>query len=239
MILHLESAGVPISWCIVSIYKDYYGIALNSARSWMEHEEADRQARPTRLTHEKPTPHLVIEIEKVRETWTLKRKDLMMSGRYLRYQEHDERTSILQPQSSPFPLDDDLVVFLNDTIRTILIDFGYLIPRSEWAGRYPGQRIISDHFAAFFAAQRAHRDSGTEGDMPFELRWGQFMPPPEGFVWPFDVAQENDDWIVTRDGEPYGSLRTTDKAEAETMMRLLNSGYLLEDLPALLADSSS
>ncbi len=200
MILHLQAAGVPTSWSIVAIYRNCYGIALSSARAWMEREEADRRARPTMATHEKPTPHLVVEVEKVDDAWTLKRKDLMMSERYLRQQEHDERTELFQPQSSPFPLEDDLAAFLNDAIRTILIEFEYLIPRMEWAKRYPGQRIIADHFKAFFAADRAHRNSGVEGDMPFELRWAQFMPAPDGFVWPFDVAADDDGWVVTRDG---------------------------------------
>jgi len=241
MILHLQAAGVPTSWSIVAIYRSYYGVAHHSARAWMEHEEADRQNRPmrTRVPHEKPTPHLVIEIEKDCDAWSLKRHDLMMSERYLRRQEHDERTELVQQQSSPFPLEDGLAAFVNDTVRTILIGFGYLIPRAEWAERYPGQRIIADHFKAFFAADRAHRASGAEGDMPFELRWGQFMEAPDGFVWPFDVRADGDGWIVMRDGEPFGSLRSTDRDEAETMMRLLNGGYLPEDLPALLEDRPS
>lgn len=238
MILHLVAAGVPTSWSIVAIYNTFYGIARHSARAWTEHEEADRETRPMRMrsTHEKPMPHLVIEIVKVDDAWTLKRHDLIMSERHLRQQEHDERTEMFHPQSSPFPLEDGLTAFLNNAIRTILVDFGYLIPRSEWEERYPGQRIIANHFKAFFAAQRAHHASSADGDMPFELRWSQFIPAPEGFVWPFDIRTDGDGWIVTRDGEPFGSLRSHDEDEARAMMRLLNSGYRAEDLPALMAD---
>lgn len=239
MILHLMSAGVPISWTVVAAYRSSYGIARNAAISWSEKQAGDHATSPYATPDTRPDAHLLIEMREIDGAWRVERQDLIMSERYLAQQEHDERPGLLQEHTAPFPLEPAVATLVANTLRQALVDFGYLIPRDEWARRYPGQRIIADSFAAFFAAERAHRASGVEGDLPFELRWAQFMPAPDGFVWPYDIQADGDGWIVTRDGEPFGSLRSTDMQETETMMRLLNGGYLPEDLPALLADRPS
>jgi len=236
MILHLMSAGVPTTWTVVAAYRGSYGIAHNAAVSWIEKQIEDHGTSPYATSDTKPDAHLLIEMKKTDGNWRVERHNLLMSERYLSRQEHDERHSLFQEHTAPFPLEPAVVALVTDTLRQALVDFGYLISRDEWARRYPGQRIVSDHFAAFFAAERAHRSSGAEGDLPFELRWTQFMPSPEGFVWPFDVREDGAGWIVTRDGEPFGSLRSDDEDQARLMMRLLNSGYEEKDLPALMSD---
>jgi len=244
MIFHLMSAGMPVTWTIVAVYESSYGIACHAAKAWSEQEEISHDESPYTGPETKPTAHLVIEMKAKDGIWTAKRHDLLMSQRYLTRQEHDERGGILQDHTSPFPLEETLRDALAAALKSALVEFGYLIPKAEWEARYPARRIISDHFHAFWTAQNEYLKSSPKEEMAFELRWSLFMPAPEGFVYPYDVARIGETWFVTKDGEPCIELgeteeyRSSDRLQppgrSDELVKLLNSGYQMKDIPVLM-----
>lgn len=248
MIFHLQSAGVPISWTIVAIYKSSFGIAAHAAKSWQERETADRAAdiarKPKRYAYiadEPATPHFIVEIKNGK----VEHQELLMDERHLRQQKPGSNW-LVQEKSAPVELDLETAKALTDALNTALTDFGYFIPRDEWERRYPAQKLIQDHYRAFSEAHNAHMDlkkTDPDAEFAFELRWASYMEAPDGFNFPYDVAQKWDgrtqshtDWMVTKDRFPLEELKPTSEEQAETMMRLLNSGYRLEDIPILLAE---
>lgn len=237
MIFHLMSAGMPITWTVVAIYGNSYGIALEAARAWSKREAEDHGTSRYATATDLESAHFVIEVDDRTGAWTTIRQNLIMSARYLKRREHDERPWLLQDQTSPFPIEPSLKAFLVGALHGTLVEFGYLIPRSEWESAYPAQKIIADHFRAFREAEKAHRASGAEGPMPFELRWSQFMASPEGFAWPFEAVRVDDTWTVTMGGRRMARFSPVDEDEATDMARLLNSGYRPEDVAILMADT--
>lgn len=243
MIFHLQSAGVPISWTIVAVYKGSYGIALHAAKSWQGVEAKDRETGPEQLRRDPVSPHYVVELKEKDGAWIVERENLLMDQAFLNRQAHDERNWLIQFGSSPLPISEDLQAALIAALSSKLKEFGYLISREEWERRYPAQKLVSDHFKAFSAAHKAFRDANDdEAAFPFELRFAPYMEAPKGFVFPYGVMQRWDgqtqshtDWLVTKDGISIDELQPADEEQANTMMRLLNSGYRLEDIPVLLA----
>jgi hypothetical protein len=243
MIFHLMSAGVPTSWTIVAIYKNSRGVAINAAKSWQEREAANRAKDAERGSHyaalaDAPvTPHYIIDLA---EDGKIRDQDLLMDERFRQDQSHDERNWLIQFGSAPIDLDDPTKEALTAALHTALVDFGYLIPRSEWERRYPARHLIQQHYNAFSAAHKKHRDENGDAAMPFELRFAPYMESPEDFIFPYRTtfvsSASGGRWAVTQDDGIIHELEPADEEQAETMMRLLNSGYRLEDIPVLLAN---
>ncbi len=237
MIFHLMSAGMPITWTVVAVYGRCYGIALEAAQAWSKREAEDHRTSPYTTAATLASAHFVIEVDDRTGEWTTVRQNLIMSPRHLKRREHDERPWLLQDQTSPFPIEPSLKTAVAGALHGALVEFGYLIPRSEWEVAHPAQKIIADHFRAFREAEKAHRESGAEGRMPFELRWSQFMESPEGFTWPFKAMRVSDTWTVTMGGRRLARFSPTDEEEATSIARILNSGYRPEDVDILMADT--
>jgi len=240
MIFHLMSAGMPITWTVVAVYGRCYGIAIEAARAWSEAQAKNHGESPYARAAGAaalPEAHFVIEVDDRTGAWTTIRQNLTMSPRYLKRREHDERPWLLQDQTSPFPIEPSLKAALAGALHGALVEFGYLIPRSEWEIAHPAQKIIADRFRTFREAEKAHRASGAEGPMPFELRWAQFMERPEGFAWPFEAMRVDDTWTVTMGGRRLARFSPTDEEEATSIARILNSGYRPEDVDILMADT--
>ena len=229
MILHLQAAGVPVSWSITALYKDSYGVAHAAAKHWYDCMSADPDG-------EHDSPQYVCDVVgDDQKGYTIKRDDLFMGRRHLVRQVPDDSSWLVQAQTSPVPLSITLLDVLTEALRAKLVAFGYLLPRAEWMRRYPADVMVAKRFAEFNAAYDAHCRADPKADIPFELKWAPFMERPHGFVFPFDVAAQPTGWAVTDRGSPMLDFELTAEDEARIRMRLLNSGWSPDEVKILLS----
>ncbi|MBX9793931.1 MAG: hypothetical protein K2Y02_06535 [Burkholderiaceae bacterium] len=231
MIIHLGAAGVPVSWTIIALYRDAYGVAGKAASVWHEGSSKDE-------SHD--SPQCIIELTGNDEAgWRFNRGDLWMSPRHLRRQSPDDGRWLVQHHTAPVPLSAPLAEAITAALRAKLVEFGYLIPRADWERRYPAQVMIGRRFGDFEAAHDAWRKANPDADvrMPFEPRWTPFMEAPKGYEFPFGMTETH---VRTRG--PDGAWERFDPPElvgiddVGAKMRLLNSGWTPAEVAILLAD---
>lgn len=126
---------------------------------------------------------------------------------------------------------------MRQSLKQILIDIGYLIPRDEWERRYPASKLISDRFKEFNQACNAlDRDSGEK--LEFSEKWIPFMEVPEDFVAAYKVEPSGKGYglAANRDGlqEPTDGYIWREITDAEAACRLLNSGWDWSETQVLL-----
>lgn len=136
---HFGAAGHPISWILHAVYGSSYGIASAAARGWHER----MLAAPRRDTETPPGGQFIVELKK----GMVARSDLFFDVDYFRqHQEPDDVSWLCQFQSFPLDIPDPIKTTVTEALRARLIEAGFLIPRAEWAVRYPEQAEILRQF---------------------------------------------------------------------------------------------
>lgn len=228
MIIHLAAAGVPVSWTIVAIYRNAYGIALDAAANW--HKQS--------IEGGKDNPQCVIGLIGDDENgWTMKRSNLFMEYPHLERQKPDDGNWLVQTHTAPLPLSDVLAKAIADALRARLIERGYLIPRAEWEQRYPAQALTSRRFAEFSAAQDAWQTAHPDikEPMPFDLRWAPFMQAPIGHMPPYAVGENC--VYQRKPGRKWEVLEAPELSGLDdfgSQVQLLNSGWTPQEVAVLL-----
>lgn len=233
MTFHLSAAGTPISWSLVAVYGSSYGIAHNAAESWY--------ARSIKDTGDgaQDTPQFICELN----ANGVVRQHLWFGAHHLRHQSPDDSNWLVQTHTFPLSIPVEIKQILVQTLRTTLIEKGYLVPRVQWEQRYPAQHLISQRFAEFSAAHRAHResDADADGDMPFDPRWTMMMERPDDYrpTTEFDIepAAHGQAYVVAITATTRQRLGDLcDRETARNHARLLNSGWSTEEVEILMRE---
>lgn len=230
MIFHLSAAGTSLaSWHITAIYKGSYGVAVNAASTWYE-KTGDTES---------DTPQMVIQLENDDGHWKRDRFQFMFAPRHQKRQIADGGAMLLQSQTSPLPLPDIVKEALQAELRTILIESNIMISRDEWNVKYPGQALVKQRFSDFIQAREIARNNGEE--LAYHPKWAMMMKTPEDHQYPYKIEEDRENPVLMGnnfDGT-WDEITVPDKAaDPYALMRLLNSGWSMDEALIIIADDN-
>lgn len=206
MIYHLSTSGTPISWSITAVYERSLGIARAAAKAWFESSE---------------TPQAIIRIEDG------KAECLEMFWMERDQQQPSDHGMIVSGFNDI--VDKQTRKHLESVLRKDFVERGWMIPRAEWARRYPASKLMSDRFKEFNAAYDEHKKKGATKEDFFEDRWIMFMDRPEGYILPYDIDERENGFGIkpVRVGgtDPTDGHVWPDIEDAKWACRNLNSGF--------------